>query len=248
MGRLSMLNDNDFFRLHIIGISTVAIVLLIMAVKYFSYARIDPILYFYTIGVTTFELSRVTGSFLYGHKFKKNDYEPTISFVIPVKNEERAIADTIIKCFETDYPKDKVEVVVVNDGSTDNTWQEIKNVKRAYPQLTAVCWKVNHGKRCAMTEAIKRTNGEIIVQLDSDSFMERDALKKLIRPFQDPKIGAVVAHTDPLNKDENLLTKMQVAYYFMSFRALKAAESFFNIVFCCVVVAPRIEKMLFHRY
>jgi len=55
----------------------------------------------------------------------------------------------------------------------------------------------------------------------------------LVSPFKNKKIASVVGHTDPANKNENLITKMQTAYYFMSFRGLKATESIFDMVFCC---------------
>ena len=84
-----------------------------------------------------------------------------------------------------------------------------------------------------MLYGFKTAKGEIVVQLDSDSFLDKHCLRYLIYPFKDPNIAAVVGHTDPANKDENLITKMQTAYYFMSFRALKAAESIFDMVFCC---------------
>ncbi|MEJ1644134.1 hypothetical protein SMA60_28345, partial [Escherichia coli] len=81
----------------------------------------DPLLLFYTIFVTTFQLSRVVGAMLYSRTLRNNilvdsnnpldlEYEPTVSFVIPCKNEEASIAETIQKCFEADYPKDKIEV------------------------------------------------------------------------------------------------------------------------------------------
>lgn len=199
----------------------------------------DPIPYLYSVFVTTFVLSRITTSFFYNNdkKWKDDNYEPTVSFIIPVKNEESVIADTIIKCFEVEYPKEKIEVVVINDGSTDNTLKEIEKTKEInkfiHDGLTIIDYKVNKGKRHAMADGFKIAKGEIVIQLDSDSYIEKDSLKMLVKPFQDPYMGAVSAHTDPSNKDENLLTRMQTAYYFVSFRAMKAAESVLDMVFCC---------------
>ncbi|HMB46546.1 MAG TPA: glycosyltransferase [Candidatus Methanoperedens sp.] len=180
-------------------------------------------------------MSRITGSFFYNYdnKWKDNNYEPAVSFVIPVKNEENVISNTIAKCYEVDYPKDKIEVIVINDGSTDNTLKEIENAKKIYKDLTIIDWKINKGKRYGMAEGFKIAKGEIVIQLDSDSYIEKSSLKTLIRPFQDGDIGAVAAHSDPQNANENFLTKMQAAYYFISFRAMKASESLFDTVFCC---------------
>jgi hyaluronan synthase len=200
----------------------------------------DPLLLAYTLFITTFELSRlVAATFFRGmskNVLSKGDsiyYEPTVSFVIPCKNEEKAIKRTISKCFEADYPKEKLEVIVINDGSTDNTLKELRSLQKKYPSLIVVDWKINKGKREGMAEGFRRAKGEIVVQLDSDSYIIPETFRKLIEPFANPEIGAVCAHADPENADKNILTKVQAAYYFMSFRILKAAESSFAAVFCC---------------
>ena len=84
-----------------------------------------------------------------------------------------------------------------------------------------------------MNAGFRMATGEIILQLDSDSYIVPSTFRKLIDPFRNPVIGAVCAHADPQNADDNWISKMQAAYYFMAFRVLKAAESTFGIVFCC---------------
>ncbi len=84
-----------------------------------------------------------------------------------------------------------------------------------------------------MSAGFRIAKGEIIIQLDSDSYIDPRTTRALIEPFKNRTIGAVCAHADPENADENFLTKMQAAYYFLSFRILKAAESTFFSVFCC---------------
>lgn len=202
----------------------------------------DPLILAYTFFVTLFQMSRILSALLYRRSFREvvgsesdpfHPYEPMITFVIPCMNEEAAIFTTIEKCFEADYPAHLREVVVINDGSTDNTLSEIMRAKALYPELVVVDWSENQGKRHGMAEGFKRAHGEIIIQLDSDSYIEPSTVRGIIEPFRNPHVGAVSAHTDPLNPDVNILTKMQTAYYFMSFRILKAAESTFHTVFCC---------------
>ncbi len=228
-------------KLHIIkqlaGAFLIAFVIfLIVFLKGYTFAGFD-IVYVYTILITTFMLSRIGGSFFYKSHSRKMDshFEPTVTFVIPCKNEEKAIFHTIQKCLEVDYPQDKVEVIVINDGSTDSTLKEMLRAKEIYKErnLHIADWKQNRGKREGMLYGFKKAKGEIIVQLDSDSFPSKHCLRYLVYPFRNPSIAAVVGHTDPANKNENLITKIQTAYYFMSFRALKAAESIFDMVFCC---------------
>lgn len=199
----------------------------------------DPILFIYSIFVTIFVFSRLFSSLFYRYSLSKVNnewggyYEPLVSFVIPCKNEEKTIADTIEKCFEADYPKEKLEVIIINDGSTDNTINVLKELKKRFNKLVIINWKINKGKRHGMYAGFKKAKGEIVVQLDSDSYIDPKTFRNLIKPFQNQEIGAVCAHADPTNADENFITKMQSAYYFMSFRILKAAESAFMSVFCC---------------
>lgn len=206
----------------------------------------DPLILGYTYFVTAFQLSRLTSAVFYKPAYNRisytkeneqaianNEYEPHVSFVIPCKNEQGAIEKTITQCFLADYPREKIEVIIVNDGSTDNTLDIIMEMKRKFPDLVVVNWRKNRGKRFGMAEGFRRAQGEIIIQLDSDSYIVPETFRKLIEPFANEEIGAICAHADPENADDNIVTKMQAAYYFMSFRILKAAESTYYTVFCC---------------
>ncbi|MFA5776996.1 MAG: glycosyltransferase [Parcubacteria group bacterium] len=205
---------------------------------------IDPTLFSYAIFVTTFEISRIISAMLYKSSFKSlleenafsdelypEDYEPTVAFVIPCKNEEKDIANSIIKCYEVDYPKEKIEVIVVNDGSTDGTIHILNELKKHYPSIKIIDWP-NQGKRWGMAAGFRVSSSEIIIQLDSDSYIDPKTFRKLLAPFRNPEVGVVCANGEPKNADKNIITRMQTAYYFMSFRILKAAESTFNTIFC----------------
>lgn len=207
--------------------------------------NLEPYLFSYAIFVTTFELSRIISSMLYENSYKSlldekysgddllsKYYEPTVAFIVPCKNEERDIGDSIIQCYQTDYPREKIEVIVINDGSTDRTMLILKELQKFYPSLKIIDWPKNQGKRWAMAAGFKVSNSEIIIQLDSDSHIEPKTFRELIAPFRNSKVSAVCAYGEPKNADSNIITRMQAAYYFMSFRILKAAESTFDTVFC----------------
>ncbi len=238
------------FGLLILALVTLFLIVITKSKSILIY-EVSPLLFAYTLFITLFQISRLCAALLYEKSYsqmvpqKLIGKKPYVSFVIPCKNEEASIGKTIDKCFLAHYPEEKLEVIVINDGSTDNTSEILKEYRKIYGErLVIIDWKENRGKRHGMAEGFRISKGEIIVQLDSDSYIEPDTFENLITPFDNPEIGAVCAHADPENADKNLLTKMQTAYYFISFRILKAAESSFATVFCCSGCSSAYRKSL----
>jgi hyaluronan synthase len=162
---------------------------------------------------------------------------PAVSFVIAAKNEAESIFKTIITCMDSAY-LGKMECIAIDDGSNDSTRQEMQRAADWYvtqdKQVRVIGFDKNRGKREAMAEGILAATGEIIVFVDSDSFLERDALKHIIEHFiEDRHIGAVAGNTGVANIDDNALTKMQSSRYGISFDIFKACESVFGVVTCC---------------
>lgn len=141
---------------------------------------------------------------------RKKDY--FVSIIIPAFNEEKTIEDTIEHVVKLDYPKDKLEIIVVNDGSKDQTKEKVENIMEKYPQVHLLN-KINSGKADSINKAIKISKGELIAITDSDSFPSQDSLKKLIGFFDDEKMGAVTSFVTVRNSDKNLLTKIQEIEY-----------------------------------
>ena len=129
-----------------------------------------------------------------------------VSVVIPAYNEGENIKETIESVLNSDYPKDKLEVIVVDDGSTDNTYE----IASQYP--IKVIRKPNGGAASAKNLGILHATGDIIITLDSDTTIPKDTIKKLASYFEDPKVGAVsgsVRVKDP----KTLLEKWQAIEY-----------------------------------
>jgi hyaluronan synthase len=186
---------------------------------------------------------------------------PTIDVIIPAYNEEKSVYDTIKSIVNTNYPKDKINIIVANDGSTDNTQFEVERAVVDFGKnnkITFLNHKKNSGKRTMMYKGVKSTEGEIIVFVDSDSYLTKNSLKQIIKPFaKSEKIGAVAGHARVFNKNENNLTRMQEVLYFNAFRTAKAAESLFGTVTCCsgcfsayrrVAIMPIIEEWLNQKF
>jgi hyaluronan synthase len=217
------------------------VIYLIFIIKLITIQELDNNIFFglYSLAVTFHILSRFIISYFYDpelHKFDKN-YEPTISFGIPAYNEGENIRKTLLKISEINYPKNKFDIIVVNDASTDNTLEEMKSAQVIAGmngvKVKVVDWKINKGKREGMAEAVKESNNDIIIFIDSDSFVEKSTAKELVKYFIDHKVAAVAGHAFVANANENIITKMQAARYYVAFKAYKATEAVFDSVTCC---------------
>ena len=209
------------------------------------YFKFNHWLYLYSIITATFLLSRYIFSMFYRPVDVDEDFTPSVSIIIPCFNEEQWITKTIHSCINQDYPLDKLEVIIVDDKSTDNSLQvckdyvqeiydsDYKGIYKTRERIYILEQPVNKGKREAMGLGVRHAKGEICVFVDSDSFVDPFAIRHLVQPFKDEKVGAVSGRTDVYNAYTNLLTMMQSARYYISFRVMKAAESVLNCVSCC---------------
>jgi hyaluronan synthase len=184
----------------------------------------DPLFASYSIAVVIYVLGRFLMALFY-RPVPDQGFRPTVSIIVPAFNEEEGIVGTIASCIQVDYPVHLTEVIVVNDGSTDSTWARILEAKVRWPQLYALDLGRNYGKRGAMAEGIRRARGEILVFVDSDSYLEPDAVTAIVQPFADARVGAVVGHADVRNASVNWMTKMQQVRYYSAFRVIKGTES-----------------------
>ena len=100
-------------------------------------------------------------------------------------------------------------------------------------KVKIVDWGINKGKREGMAECVKQSENEIIVFIDSDSFVKPNTAKELVKYFTDLRVAAVAGHGYVANANVNFLTKMQDVRYFVAFKAYKSAEAIFGSVTCC---------------
>jgi hyaluronan synthase len=213
----------------------VGLIVAVMAYKAVFIGLMFSNVYFgvYSMCVTTYILSRFLFSLFYRSK-PDAGIEPRIAIVMPGFNEQDAIADSLLSLLALEYPREKLELIAVNDGSTDGTLAEMERVAAdSAGRVRVIDFPENRGKRAAMAAGIRATSAEVIVFVDSDSVVEPEALRRLVQPLADPRIGAVCGHANVLNVRETWLTRMQAVRYFVAFRVVKAAESVFNAVTCC---------------
>jgi hyaluronan synthase len=219
-------------------VSGVYLLALLSAVLYYKSAFVEmitvsPLLSTYGLVVVLYISSRFFFSAFY-RPAKDHGIEPHVAIVMPGFNEEAAIANSLRSLLELNYPADRLEIVAVNDGSTDGTLSEMKKVAAgAKGRVRVINFEQNRGKRAAMAAGIRSTEADIIAFVDSDSVLDRDAMRILVQGFHDPKVGAICGHAEVLNVRQNWMTKMQAVRYFVAFSVNKAAESVFSTVTCC---------------
>ncbi len=198
----------------------------------FSTLAKDPVFAAYSISVVLYVVCRFIFALFY-RPVPDAGHRPSLSVIIPAFNEEDGILGTIQSCLEADYPHELVEIIAVNDGSTDGTWEQILNAKALSPRLHAMDMGKNYGKRTAMAEGIRRSRGDVLCFVDSDSYISRDALTAIVAPFADERVGAVVGHAEVRNKMVNWVTKMQQVRYYAAFRIIKGTESLLSGTVTC---------------
>jgi cellulose synthase/poly-beta-1,6-N-acetylglucosamine synthase-like glycosyltransferase len=168
-------------------------------------------------------------------RFQKTDeaYEPTVTIVTPMFNEGQGIVDTITSLLALDYPAHKLSMIVVDDCSKDDSYKWACVAARQSPQrVTVLRNSVNMGKRMSIARAVRATDAEIVVSIDSDVVVDKNAIRALVRRFTNPSIAAVGGRVFVSNANESWLTRMQVIKYFLGYEYLKSLERAFHSVMC----------------
>lgn len=118
------------------------------------------------------------------------DYFPSVTMIIPVHNEQRVIDDKLKNLDELRYPRDRLVVLIVSDGSTDQTRQHVL-AYRGDIQIQFLELGQRQGKAAALNFGLQHASCEIVVFTDASILLDADALQHIVRPFQDTSIGCV---------------------------------------------------------
>ena len=230
-------------------ISAVSFALLLLIAAFIILMRSESVIYFkfnkglylYSIIAAVFLLTRYLFGALYKTVPIREDFTPGVSIIVPCFNEQEWINRTILSCINQSYPAEKLEVIIVDDGSTDNSVAKIQETidsvaaivgEKVRERLFYLVQEQNGGKREALIRGALAAKHELVVFVDSDSFVDPFAIYNLVQPFQDARMGGVSGRTDVANTYTNVLTKMQAVRYYIAFRIMKAAEGYFDAVTC----------------
>ncbi len=142
-------------------------------------------------------------------EIKKQNW-PSTTIIVPCWNESKTVINTVNSLLNLDYPKDKLIIMVIDDGSTDDTLK-VLNIFKNNPQVQ-VHHKKNGGKYTALNFGIENSKSDLVGCLDADSFVHKDALKNMIPYFENQKIMAVVPAIK-IHKANNVIQQMQNVEY-----------------------------------
>lgn len=184
---------------------------------------------------TSFFLYTVYRYFKYKPISSVSDEElPTCTVIVPAYNEGKQVYHTLISLAESDFPMEKLELLAIDDGSQDDTWEWIQEAKKELGNSVSIYKQPkNKGKRHALYRGFNEGKGEIFVTVDSDSIVKSDTLRNLVSPFvTNPECGAVAGNIRVLNNEKALLPKMLDVSFVLSFEFVRSAESSLNSVLC----------------
>lgn len=187
----------------------------------------------------------MVGGYFHSLKYKSFEKEllnesqnlPTVSILIPAHNEDVVIENTLKSMIRLNYPKDKLEVIVINDNSSDNTGSIVDDYAEQYPFIKALHTKppnAGNGKSGALNKGFKKSTGEVIIVYDADNTPEPDAVYFLALGLQkDEKAGAIVGKFRVINAKKNLLTKL-INIETLTFQWLAQAGRWFWFKMCTI--------------
>ena len=226
-------------------LAVIAFIIVLMRAESVIYFKFNRWLYLYSIIAAMFLLTRYLFATFYRPVRIDPNYTPGVSIIIPCFEEEEWIQRTVHSCINQDYPVDKLEVIVVDDCSKDRSAERVEEIiaklkeadtgdhaYRVAERIRFFRQSANLGKRDAMARGAREARHELLVFVDSDSFLDPFAVRNIVQPFKDKEMGGVSGRTDVANTYTNALTKMQAVRYSIAFRVMKAAEGYFDAATC----------------
>lgn len=154
---------------------------------------------------------------------------PRFSIVIPARNEESSVIRAIESIINSTYPTNRLQVIVVDDGSTDSTVKNVqKYISTHKKSPVTLVQQANAGKAHALNNGIiNHAKGDLVMCLDADSYLKADALEKAARYFEDPKVMAMSSNVK-IHERPGILNFIQRYEYLVCYQ-MKRAESLLNI-------------------
>jgi poly-beta-1,6-N-acetyl-D-glucosamine synthase len=154
-------------------------------------------------------------------KVAENNFFPKVSIVVPARNEEGCLWKTLLSIVKLKYPKEKLQIIIANHSSTDNTAAVAKEFIKDYPSFDIIlvnrAHEPGHIKAHSFNEGLLHATGDFVACVDADTIIQEDSLSRMIPFFQDGNVGAVIS-TIKVSNPRNIFEKIQhLEYLFATF-------------------------------
>lgn len=185
------------------------------------------------------------GGFIYYMKVEKEGRKkplkeyPTVSILVPAHNESIVISRTVRALLNFEYPKDRYEIIVINDNSSDDTAEKLEQIQREFPDRRLIVISTGpevggKGKSNALNVGFSVSTGEVIAIYDADNTPERDALAILVENLvEDDKLGAVIGKFRTRNRNASLLSRF-VNIETLAYQCMNQAGRYFFFKLCTI--------------
>jgi hyaluronan synthase len=159
---------------------------------------------------------------------------PRVTIIIPAFNEGAMVEKAIYAAAASDYPVERLEIICIDDGSTDDTWTYLDRARQRHPGLIkAIRFPKNRGKKEALYAGFTRGRGQFFVTIDSDSIIRPDTVRQVIAPMlRDLQVGAVAGNVKVFNRAQSLMARMLAVRFVLAFDFLRASQSMYGCVTC----------------
>ncbi len=157
-----------------------------------------------------------------------NNY-PDLTVLVAAYNEESSINDTILSILAQDY-SGRVTIIIINDGSTDNTVQQVAHLIKNHSNIQLIDLDQNHGKAAAINMGLRHSTTELIITIDADCWIKKNAIRALVNRYlsDPPNTKAVAGAVFIKNSRESWISKAQEWDYFLGIASIKRAQSLFQ--------------------
>ncbi|MDH7445631.1 glycosyltransferase [Aquimarina sp. 2201CG14-23] len=159
---------------------------------------------------------------------------PLCTVIVPAYNEGELVYKTLQSLVRSDYPIEKLQIISIDDGSQDDTWNWMKKAQRELGNRVSIYQQPeNRGKRHALYRGFNLGIGDVFITVDSDSIVKKDTLRVMASPFvTNEKCGAVAGNVRVLNRDKAFIPRMLNVSFAFSFEFIRSAQSAIGSVLC----------------
>jgi hyaluronan synthase len=163
-----------------------------------------------------------------------DDQLPYCTIIVPAYNEGKLVWETLNSLAKSNYPKEKLQLIAIDDGSKDDTWMWMQKAKEELGDYLSIYQQAqNQGKRHALHRGFLLGTGNVFVTVDSDSLVTKNSIRNLVSPLAiNEKCGAVAGNVRVLNNKIAIIPKMLNVSFAFSFEFIRSAQSTMGSVLC----------------